>query len=461
MADGWVGAGANGNAHIAVVGGGFTGMVCALQLLRAGYRVTVLEAAAETGGLNATFDFGPFRWDRFYHCILTSDKALLALLDELGLSDGIRWTETEVGFFSHGKLHTMTSAGDMLRFPHLSFLSKLRLGLATMYASRLRDGERLEQLPLEQWTKRLFGAEVYREIWEPLFRCKLGDLRQQASAAFLWGTLRRLYSTRGKGPAKKEKLGYVRGGYGAVFARLRERALELGADIQTGVAIEQVEWESAAEQVAIRCGGRQMFFDGAMLTVPNRVVARVLTSAGADYSRRMAQVQYLGLVCVVLLLRDRLSPYYVTNITEESPFTGVIEMTNLINPAEETDGFHLVYLPRYTRCDDPLFEASEEELWSRFSPMLARMHPELTESSIAARFVFRERVVQPVPTLGYSQIAPPAATPVPRVYLANTAQIVNNTLNNNVMAGIANAACTQLMRDIPVHLVKGEACLSA
>ena len=51
-----------------------------------------------------------------------------------------------------------------------------------------------------------------------------------------------------------------------------------------------------------------------------------------------------------------LSPYYVTNITEESPFTGIIEMTNLIDKDIETSGLHLVYLPSYTTPDDPLFQ---------------------------------------------------------------------------------------------------------
>ena len=84
-----------------------------------------------------------------------------------------------------------------------------------------------------------------------------------------------------------------------------------------------------------------------------------------DYARKLAEVKYLGVVCFVLLLKRRLSPYYVLNLTDEGlPFTGVIEMTNLVSMSE-TAGYHLVYLPKYTVPGDPLFNAPESELWAR------------------------------------------------------------------------------------------------
>ena len=70
--------------HIGILGGGITGLTSAFYLLRAGARVTVLEAGPQLGGLATYFNFGPFSWDRFYHCILTSDRALLQFIDDLG-----------------------------------------------------------------------------------------------------------------------------------------------------------------------------------------------------------------------------------------------------------------------------------------------------------------------------------------------------------------------------------------
>src|SRR6187402_1753417 len=227
-------------AHIAVVGAGFTGMVSALRLLRAGYRVSILEQRADIGGLSNTHNYGPFEWDRFYHCILTSDTALLDLLEEIGLRDQLRWSKTEVGLYSHGSLHKMTGPADLLRYRHLSFFSKVRLAVMTIYVTKIREGLRLERFPLSDWTRRLFGRQVFEQIWEPLFRCKLGELRRYASAAFLWGTLVRLASTRQQGPSVQEKLGYVRGGYRTIFQYLQRTVAQRDGSTHLGVQIRRI-----------------------------------------------------------------------------------------------------------------------------------------------------------------------------------------------------------------------------
>lgn len=436
--------------HIAVVGAGITGLTTAFYLLRTGYRVTVLEAKQQVGGLAASFDFGPFHWDRFYHCILTSDSSLLGLLEDLDLSAELRWKQTEVGFYSHNRLYRMTRPADLLRFPHLRLRDKLRFALGVLYAARFSDGKDLEAEPLRAWVVRLFGPELYREMWEPLLRCKLGSLRESASAAFLQSTLKRLYSTREKGAQKQEKLGYVSGGYRVVLQRLVQRIEALGGEIRSGVKLEDLRSENGA--VSVRINGVQEQYSSAILTVPNRVAEAICPGFPDEFKQRLSGVKYLALVCIVLLLRRPLSPYYLTNITQDSRFTGVVEMTNLIDKAE-TNGYSLVYLPKYTTASDPVFMMSDAQLWQEFSSDLFRMYPTLHSSDITGRFVFREAAVQPVPTLRYSsEVLPPMRTPLPGIFLANTSQIVNNTLNNNVMTEIAREAAAMVI----AHHGKGQ-----
>jgi protoporphyrinogen oxidase len=430
--------------HVAVIGAGITGLTTAFYLLRAGYRVTILEAREQAGGLATSFDFGPFHWDKFYHCILTSDRSLLSLIEDLDLSPELQWATTEVGFFSHNQLHRMTRPADLLAFPHLTLWDKLRFAVGTLYAARLCDGRGLEEVPLRDWVVRVFGETLHQEIWEPLLRCKLGDLRDSASAAFLHATLKRLYSTREKGPEKKEKLGFVRGGYRTVLARLVERIEGLGGTIRYGVRLERLCSEDGVR--VHEASGDEHCFDSAVVTVPNRAVTALCPNLPKSFRERLLGVKYLGMVCVVLLLRRSLSPFYVTNITQRARFTGVIEMTNLIG-TETTHGYSLVYLPKYTPASDPLFSKTDEEVWQEFSLDLFRMNPTLHSSDIAARFVFRERAVQPVPTIRYSELALPSMEmPMPGVFLANTSQIVNDTLNNNVMTGIARRASEMVLQ---------------
>ena len=180
--------------RIGVLGGGITGLTAAYYLLRSGADVTIFESRPQLGGLSTYFNFGPFSWDRFYHCILTSDRPLLQLVDDLGLTDELRWTETKVGFFADGSLYPMSSSLDFLRFPPLGLFQKARLGFGILYATRINDGLKLEGELAVDWLKRVFGAKNYSKMWGPLLKCKLGSCREEASAAFIWATIKRLYS---------------------------------------------------------------------------------------------------------------------------------------------------------------------------------------------------------------------------------------------------------------------------
>ena len=125
--------------RVAVLGGGITGLTAAFYLLRAGAEVTVLEGRSQLGGLATYFNFGEFCWDKFYHCILTSDGPLLQLIDDLGLTSKLKWTPTKVGFFADEKLYSMSSSLDFLRFRPLSLWQKARLAAGILYACRIKE----------------------------------------------------------------------------------------------------------------------------------------------------------------------------------------------------------------------------------------------------------------------------------------------------------------------------------
>lgn len=429
---------------VGILGGGITGLTAAFYLLRAGCNVTVLEARPQLGGLATYFNFGPFYWDKFYHCILTSDRPLLQLIEDLGLMEEMRWTETKVGFFTNCALHSMTTSLDFLRFPAISLWEKFRLGLGILSVSRIEDGLALEQEPIGPWLTQKFGKGNYQKLWEPLLKCKLGAARDQASASFIWATIKRLYSTRAKDASKKERLGYVRGGYHTVFTRLAEQIEALGGKIVTGAGVQQVAVnDSGGVTVATAAGN--LNFDSVVATMPSSAFRQVVPAFDPDYRARLDKMRYMGMVCAVMLLKRKLSPYYCTNLTDDLPFTGIIEMTNLIS-LDETSGRHLVYLPKYTSPGDPLFEASEDDVWNLFYPSLKKVVPDLKDDEIERRFVFRERLVQPIPVLNYSAIVPQMETSVPNLFLANTTQIVNSTLNNNEMVRIAGEAVKLVLK---------------
>ena len=101
-------AGLNGLCRVGIVGGGMLGMTLALRLRDLGCDVTLIEAAPTAGGLVQSQTIGGYTWDRFYHVTLLSDQHLHALLDELGLAPLLRWGTTRTGFYTDGRLRSLS-----------------------------------------------------------------------------------------------------------------------------------------------------------------------------------------------------------------------------------------------------------------------------------------------------------------------------------------------------------------
>ena len=76
------------------------------------------------------------------------------LLDEVELDSKIEWVETKTGFYSEGKLYSMSNTAEFLGFPPLTLIEKLRLGGTIFYASKIRNWKRLEKIPVADWLRR-------------------------------------------------------------------------------------------------------------------------------------------------------------------------------------------------------------------------------------------------------------------------------------------------------------------
>jgi len=105
-------------------------------------------------------------------------------------------------------------------------------------------------------------------------------------------------------------------------------------------------------------------------------------------------------------------------------------MTTLVNP-QQFGGHTLVYLPKYVTSEDPAFQLTDEQLQSQFWQALKRMYPQLQDSDLLTFRVSRVKQVLAIATLNYSQKLPSMNTSIPGLYVINSAQICNGTLNVN------------------------------
>ena len=429
--------------EVAIVGGGILGMTLALRLHNRGTRVTLIEAGPVTGGLTQSQSIGGFTWDRFYHVILLSDLHLRELLQELGLTHLLRWNTTQTGFFSRGELHSLSDTMEFLRFPLLSAIDKVRLAGTILYASRIRNWRRLEGISATEWLRRLSGERTLARIWLPLLKSKLGENYQLASAAFIWAIIARMYGARRSG-FKREMFGYVEGGYNTILSTFRDRLEQLGVRSLCGQPVTGVQ--DLGNRVDVHmAGGETGSFNSVVLTAPCSQVLALCPELSLAERQRLASVVYQGIVCASLLLRKPLERFYITNITDASvPFTAVIEMNALVDPSA-FGGNALVYLPRYMTQSDAFWQKTDAEVVEVFLSALERMYPRFDRTDLLAFQVARVRELLAVTTIEYSERSRPALrTSLPNVFIANSAQIANGTLNVNETVALANASATEL-----------------
>jgi protoporphyrinogen oxidase len=112
-------------------------------------------------------------------------------------------------------------------------------------------------------------------------------------------------------------------------------------------------------------------------------------------------------------------------------------------------GHALVYLPKYVPSDDPAFERSDEDLQREFLAGLRRMYPHFRPEDVLAFRVSRVRQVLAISTLNYSEHVPLQRTSMPGVFLVNSSQIVNGTLNVNETIKLAEESVPRLFSWAP------------
>ncbi|MEM8808644.1 MAG: NAD(P)/FAD-dependent oxidoreductase [Cyanobacteria bacterium P01_G01_bin.38] len=442
----------NSKERWAIVGGGMLGMTLAHRLAQAGKQVTLFEAAPELGGLAGTWQLGEMVWDRHYHVTLLSDLRLRSLLRELDLEQDMRWVKTKTGVYARGTLYSVSNAVEFLRFPPLRLIDKLRLAATIIYASRIKDWRRLEKISVSQWLKRWSGKRTFATFWKPLLRAKLGDNYKIASAAFIWATIARLYAARKSG-LKEELFGYLPGGYNRILKHFAKRLTKEDVKILTQTRVEEIcETDSQQLQVTYQSAGKSdtQLFDQVVVTATAPIAARLCKGLSADEYQRLHGITYQGIVCASLVLKQPISPYYVTNITDEGvPFTGIIEMTALVDPAE-FEGHTLVYLPKYLPADDPDLNLGDDALKAQFVGALQQLYPHFQATDVLDFKVSRVKYVMALSTLNYSTQLPSMHTSVPGLHVVNSAHILNGTLNVNETVQLAETAVVSLLNQLPI-----------
>ncbi len=425
----------NPAAHIAIVGAGIGGLTLAYLLGQRGYHVTLFERSDSYGGLATSIDYGDTRFDRYYHTILSSDLSMQELIEETGVGDKLHFTPTRQGFYDDGKLYPFNTAKDLLTYPPLNLFQRFRLGLQIATAQLENDVQRLDNEPVEQWLVRVSGRGVYEKVWKPLLRAKFDSTMTDVPATYIWARLKRMLGTR-KGVTSKEMMCYLEGGYFTLLEALADRCAGLGVEFRLSTAVDEIVVREG-RAVGVRVGDTEFPFDAVISTLPSPVLAGLIPGAPEAMRESLNSQAYLAVICPLLVLKERLTPYYVLNITDSSvPFTAVVETTDLIDPAY-VGGYHLVYLPKYVTPDSPHWAKDNVQIREEWLEHFKRMFPSFDDKLLVDVIMQRARFVEPLRPLGAKEPIPSIDTAVRGLFMSNSAMVYPDLNNGESITRLA------------------------
>lgn len=438
--------------RVGIIGAGAAGLAAAYELGSQGHSAAVYERADFLGGQASTFDVGGARLERGYHHWFTSDTDIVDLTREIGLGHQIRWIDSSVGTLWDGRIYPFVTPMDLMKFTPLSPLDRIRLGLTTLYLQRQKDFRKYEGITADEWLRRHSGKRGYEVFWGPMLRGKFGDdYYKDVGMAWMWGKVQTRVKSRGKSMVK-EKLGYPMGSFGEVFDVLADKVREQGGEVHLSAAVERMDaprGDAIEMRVALDDGAaRNERFDAVIATTPSYLFPRLVDDLPDAYLRRLADVNYMAAVLVILVLDRPLTNVYWLNVADRSiPFVAAIEHTNLIAP-EHYGGKHIVYLSNYLSTHNPMFRMEHAEILREYLPHLRKLNPDFNPSWIETSYHHRVGAAQPIIGTNYSERIPAHRTPIRRVYLANTTQVYPEDRGTNYSVRMGREVARMAMGDL-------------
>ena len=423
--------------NIAVIGAGYAGLSAAWDLVRAGHTVSVFERMDRPGGLAAGYRDPAWDWslEHYYHHLFTSDEDIKALAEEVGLGDKLITMRPVTAQQYQGKSYALDGVPQVLSFPGMPFIDRVRMGMAIAYLKLTRDWKKLEQVTAREWMLKWMGRPAYEAIFEPLMSGKFGPKHADVPMSWLWARLHK----------RTIKLMYFDGGFQAFSDGLAAAVSDKGAKIRYRCPIEEISQapdgklqlklgsladspaegaDEASAEAANAKASETLLFDRIICTSGPHILAKMAPELPDDYLGKLRDLPFLGAVVAVLSLDRKLMDevYWLSIDKRELPFLAVVEHTNFVS-AEHYGGENLVYVGDYLPVDHRYFSMSEDEILAEWLPALKSINPEFDPAWVKRSFLRKSRYAQPVVPLGFSKHIPELETPIPGLYLASMSQV--------------------------------------
>lgn len=413
---------------IAIVGGGFTGLTCALSLAEKKIGVVLYEENRSLGGLAGGLKEKGWKWslEYFYHHVFTNDKDILGLAKKAGVKMIVFHPKTTS--FINKKEVQLDSPLSVLKFSGLSVWGRLRMGFGLFILKLIRNGLFLEKRKAIDILPGLIGKEGYRKIWEKLLKAKFGTYYTDVNMTWFWARVVK----------RSKNLVYPEGGFQNLANKVGEKIIQNGGYISLGKKIEKIQRLETGKWLV---DGEE--YDDVVVTTPAPIAEKIL---GNQFL--FPKISYLWGQTLMMEISEKLINGYWMNVLENNwPFLVVVEQTNMIDK-KYYGNRRIVYLGNYLTGDDRQLKLSNEELVMKYLPYLRKINKGFRKKWIKNVSVFREPYSQPVFSLNYSKEIPKMKTDVPGLYLANMSMVYPYDRGTNYAVKMGADVAKEVLRDI-------------
>ncbi len=396
--------------QIAIIGGGLAGLSLADHLADKGFQVTIFEKEKFLGGLAAGFKKRGWLWygDFFYHHLFWGDKSFLDWLAKLGLRKEINFYSPKTSVLSEGKVLPFSTAIDVLRFPHLDFLSRIRFGLGTVLLKSICWLSKMDEVTAASWLPKLVGNKAFVTLLKPLLLAKFGqDYWDKVSLSWFWARFK----------SRSFKLGYPKTGFFGLSLAIGEKLEQKGVKIKFLTQLTKIAKTSEGWELIFK-NGEKFVFPKVVLALPFpqsfKLVKPFLKS---EDQRRFSQIKTIAGLNLVLRLKEKFltdNTYWLNILNPASPFVVVVEQTNFV-PSKFYGDEHLVYVGGYYSLANPILKKTKLGVFRLFAPWLRKINLDFEKDLIDFE-VFQSQFAQPVMTTGYRQLKPNFLVGPPDLY---------------------------------------------
>jgi protoporphyrinogen oxidase len=181
---------------VAIIGAGIGGLTAGFELSKKGYKVTVFEKEKEIGGLLSDFRMAGKNLEKTYHHIFKTDKEIIGLIEELGLSNKLKWYKSSISLFYNNKFYPFLGVIDLLKFKELDLIDKFRLGMIYLLLIRFQwhgfgpeftlGVVRKMKMGRKYWVIWMVDLEKLLENWRKKSRLKLGRHKICPYITLIW-----------------------------------------------------------------------------------------------------------------------------------------------------------------------------------------------------------------------------------------------------------------------------------